>query len=541
MNKTQKKLIFILSIVIAIFTIGIVKKTFQNDTFFNIAIGEYILEHGIDMKEHFSWVPDNLDYGYSHWIFDIICYLVYNTSGFTGIYVSVIIFSIITAITLFILLSKRSKSPIISCIITILSIFIINDAFTARSQLISFLCFIIEIYCIEQFIETNKKCYAFGIIIQSILIANFHAATWPLVLVLFLPYLAPSILKAISTKNIYRMCINKLEKKISKLPKDSSKISDYQKDIAYYQKLIDEPKGKYADYKIIYSNDYNFKNLIILMIIVLFTGLITPIHGTPYTYIINSMFGPSNFENTISINYIGEMQPIVPINSLGFIVFSIITLAFLIFVPSKLKIEHAFLILGLLIMTLTSKRYCYLLVLLGSFPLTSIITSVVDLLIKDDINLLEKLFIHPISISVISFLTLIFTISNLLSNIEKPYVDDTLYPIQAVEYIKDNLDYKNIRIFNSYNVGSYLMLNKIPVFIDSRLDVYCSEFNDTNIFRDFIYAYYGDKHFKEIFNDYDFTHYLIEKESLVYKYIAQDSDYKLIHEDEYFSLYENSK
>ena len=363
MNKNQKKLTVVLSIVIAIFTIGIVGKTFQNDTFFNISIGEYILENGIDMKEHFSWVPDNLDYGYSHWAFDVICYKIYNLFGFTGIYISVIVLSIITSITLFVLLSKRCKSSLVAFLVTLLSIYIIQDGFTARSQLVSFLCFIIEIYCLEQFMETKQKRYAFLLIIQSIIIANFHAATWPLVLILFLPYIVPPILKAFSAKNIYRICIKKLEKKISKLPKNSEKIEEYQKDIQYYEKLIAEPKGQYVDYKLIYSDNYNFKGLIILMIIVLFTGLITPIQGTPYTYIINSMFGPSNFENAISINYIIEMQPIIPINNLGFIVFSIVTLAFLIFVPSKLKIEHAFLVLGLLLMTLISRRYCYLLIL----------------------------------------------------------------------------------------------------------------------------------------------------------------------------------
>lgn len=541
MNKNQKKLIVTLSIIVAIFTIGIIEKTFQNDTFFNISIGKYILENGIDMKEHFSWVPDNLDYGYSHWVFDVICYKIYDFFGFIGIYISVIAFSILTSVSLFVLLSKRSKSPIISFFVTLLTIYIISDAFTARSQLISFLCFIIEIYCIEQFMETNKKSYAILLIIQSIIIANFHAATWPLVLVLFLPYIVPPILNKFSSKNIYKTCIKKLEKKISKLPKDSNKILEYQKDIEYYQKLIAEPKGEFADYKLEYSNNYNFKNLIILMIIVLFTGLITPIHGTPYTYIINSMFGPSNFENAMSINYIVEMQPIIPINSLGFVVFSIVLLAFLIFVPSKIKIEHAFLLSGLLLMTLTSKRYCYLLVFLGAYPLTSIITSAANMLIKNDMELLEKIFIHPICVTVLSALALIFTISNVLTYAEQPYVDETLYPIEAVNYIKNNLDYKNIKIYNSYNVGSYLMLNEIPVFIDSRLDVYCREFNDTDIFKDFIYSYYGEEHYKEVFEKYDFSHYLIEKSSIVYKYIPEDTNYKLIHEDDHFVIYESVK
>ena len=66
------------------------------------------------------------------------------------------------------------------------------------------------------------------------------------------------------------------------------------------------------------------------------------------------------------------------------------------------------------------------------------------------------------------------------------------------KYIKNNLEYEKIRIFNSYNNGSYLMLNNIPVFIDSRLDVYCSEFNDPDIFYDFIQASTGNINYNEI-------------------------------------------
>lgn len=540
MEKQHKKLIISFSIVIAIFTIGLIFKTFQNDTFFNIAIGKDILENGIDMKEHFAWIPDNLDYTYSHWAFDIITYQIYNYFGFTGIYIAVIIFSVITAITLFVLMSKRCKSPIIAFGVTLLSVYIINEAFTARSQLISFLCFIVEIYCIEQFIETNKKKYAISIIVQSIIIANFHAATWPLLLVLFLPYIAPGILNKLSAKNIYRLCVKRLKKKISKLPKDSEKIKEYEKDIEYYNKIITEPKSEFANYKVIRRDNYNLRNLIVLMIIVAFTGLITPIHGTPYTYIVKSMFGPSNFENNSSIDFINEMQPIVPINSLPLIVFSIVFLAFLIFVPSKLKSEHGFLVLGLFIMTLASRRYCYILVLLGAYVLADLITSAINLLIKDDIQLLEKVFAHPIATCVLIGIISLYTISNLLDKSSDPYVNPEYYPVETVEYIKNNLDYSNIKIFNSYNNGSYLMLHEIPVFIDSRLDVYCSEFNDTDIFKDFIESYYGDVHYEEVFDKYDFTHILLEKGSIIYKYISKDSNYKILHEDDSFVLYERT-
>ena len=141
------------------------------------------------MKEHFSWIQ-GLTYTYSHWAFDIIMYLIYNNFGFTGIYISIILFSILINIVLFNLLTKRGKQPVIAFIITLISAYIIRSCYTARSQIVSFLCFIVEIYCIEKFIETNKKRYAVLLIVLSIIVANFHAATWLMYLVLFLPYFA---------------------------------------------------------------------------------------------------------------------------------------------------------------------------------------------------------------------------------------------------------------------------------------------------------------------------------------------------------------
>lgn len=541
MEKNQKKLLVILSIFIAIFTASLVFRTFQNDTYFNIAIGKHLLENGIDMKEHFTWAADDLYYSHSHWLFDIIIYVIYNAFGFTGLYISTIILSISIAITLFVLSSKLSKSPIISFFVTLFSIYIIKDCFTARSQIVSFFFFVIEIYCIEKFIDTNKLKYAIIIIAGSIIVANMHAATWPLILILFLPYIASSLCNICTSKFIYTQCIKNLERKIAKLPETSKKIAEYQKDIEDYKRIINERKSEYAEYKVVRKNNYNTKNLIILMIIVALTGLITPIHGTPYTYIIKSMFGPSNFENgAISINYINEMKPIVPVNSIAFLLFTIVLVAFLIFVPSKIRTEHGFLLAGLYLMALTSSRYVYLLVLIGTYVLVELISYTTKLLIKDDIDILERIMVHPIAIGALIILFVPHSLSTLIARSQKQFVDEKAYPIAAVEYIKENIDYKNMRIYNSYNFGSYLMLHDIPVFIDSRLDVYCSEFNDTDIFRDFIYLQNGHEHYDDILDKYDCTHVLLQNDEIAYKYMIKDISYDVLYEDEYFTLFERN-
>ncbi len=136
------------------------------------------------------------------------------------------------------------------------------------------------------------------------------------------------------------------------------------------------------------------------------------------------------------------------------------------------------------------------------------------------------------------FMVSSFTINNLVSNIHKTYFYEELYPVEATAFIKNNLDYKNIRIYNSYNTGSYLMFNDIPNFIDSRLDVYCSEFNNTDIFYDYVQLLTSNEHYENIFKKYNFSHILLENSSYFMPYISIDPNYKLLYEDENFSLFE---
>lgn len=536
MKKYIKNNIVVFSIVIAIFTIGLVNKTFQNDTFFNISIGDQVLQNGIDMKEHFCWVDDNLEYTYSHWAFDILMYKLYSTFGFAGIYIFTIIFSVLTSVTLYVLLAKRTKSPFVAMLVALLTTYMACGAYAARAQIISFICFIIEIYCIERFIETNKKRYAITIIGLAIIIANFHAATWPLVLVLFMPYLGAAFINFVSVKNLSQKYIKYLQKKKEKLPKDSPKIAEYEKDIEYYEKIASS-KNEMFEYKFVKKEDYNTRNLVILILIVLFTGLISPSNSTPYTYILKSMFGQSNFEGYASIDFINEMKPAILATNVTLMI-SLIFFIVLFLLPTKIKLEHIFLIGGLMLMGIMSNRYAFLLAFLGSFVLGDLLFQLFNIATENKMDLLEDILSHWFIYIGLVVIIGIFSYNNTIEQLGKEYVDSMKYPVGATKFIKENIDYKNMRIYNSYNVGSYLMLNDIPVFIDSRLDVYCSEFNDTDIFYDYIQVSDGLKHYDDVFEKYDFTHILLEKDEPAELYIKYDEDYKEIYSDKVFVLYE---
>ena len=214
------KFIILAIICICIFSVAIVPKGLQNDTFYTIKLGELILENGIDMQEHFAW-HEGLPYTYPHWLYDVIIYLIYSISGFNGMYISSIIFTAILGITLFLTNAKLTKSTVIPFFITILVLYMGKAYFAARAQLLTFILFILTIYYIERFLETKKKRYAVGLLIIPTVIANIHAAVFPFYFVLYLPYIGEWCISLI-TKNgdlITKLLLKSDELEVTKLNK----------------------------------------------------------------------------------------------------------------------------------------------------------------------------------------------------------------------------------------------------------------------------------------------------------------------------------
>ncbi|MCI9365437.1 MAG: hypothetical protein HFJ54_02195 [Clostridia bacterium] len=99
MSKSNRiKFNILIIIAIILLTIATVPKSFQEDTFYMIKVGEYICENGIDVVlkqvEPFSWLQ-GLIYTYPHWLLDVGIYQIYNYFDFAGIYVFTILVGII--------------------------------------------------------------------------------------------------------------------------------------------------------------------------------------------------------------------------------------------------------------------------------------------------------------------------------------------------------------------------------------------------------------------------------------------------------------
>ena len=155
---------------------------------------------------------------------------------------------------------------------------------------------------------------------------------------------------------------------------------------------------------------------------------------------------------------------------------------------------------------------------------------------------MEKRVASIIGVLIISILTLCLTYYFAKDKVNDKYIDESSYPVQACDYILKNIDLGKARFYNEYNYGSYMLFRGIPVFIDSRADLYAPEFSgkSDDIFMDFIETSGIAKFYEDIFKKYDITHVITYENSKMNMIIekTKDPNYKQLYKDDYFVVYE---
>ena len=578
-NKKEFAFEIMAILLIILFAISITPKTLQNDTFYTIKIGELITKNGIDMQEHFSWHTE-LEYTYPHWLYDVGMYTIYNFGetiavggGWTAIYISTCVLAAILGIAIYKVNSKLSKNKIISFITTIGVLYLLKGYIAARAQLVTFILFILLIYNIEKFLQNKNLKNVIALFIIHILIANLHVAVWPFSFVLYLPYIAEYLICEIAELALYKkVSISRLKRKIKNLEQKINdlenikqvniKIDSKKKEInekssieslkekleLYREKLknvqlkAEKIKNKREEnlknpYKIKMNKNNNVRWLIVIMLIALLTGFATPLGTTPYTYTIYTMQG-----NTM--DNINEHLPLTLINNTPILCTIVIILALITFTTAKIKLSDLFMIGGLTYLMFMSRRQTSMFALVGSVvfvrTLTNFIYQYVDCKPEDFVKKYMNKFIAFILAAIVILLSI-----NFYKDIkDDEYVSKKSYPVDACDWILENLDVQNIRLYNEYNYGSYLLYRGIPVFIDSRADLYTPEFNkslgENSIFNDFLNSSNIGTYYGKIFEKYGITHIIVYENSKINMLIknADSEKYNLLYSDDYFVIYE---
>ena len=541
MSKKDKiKFDIIVVIAIIFLAAAFIPKSLQEDTFYMIKVGEYICQNGMGVVaeriEPFAW-HEGMIYTYPHWLLDIIFYLIYNVFQFTGIYVFTVIFGIIIYLLVYITNVKACKNRIISAIITLATIYLFRGYITARAQIVTYFCCILTILFIERFLENPKRRYMVGLVIVPIILANCHAALFPMYFVLYLPYIAAYIMSFLTKEEILSKLLKFKNKRLTKLEKKGKieKVEKIKTKIEKIQEKLETIKveNKTKTRKVIIERNENVKYLILLCIACIITGFITPLRDIPFTYTIKSLKG-----NTM--NFISEHQA-VALTKMPSLIVSFVVLAITLFsTKTKIKLQDLFMVIGMSILAIISYK---------QFPIfwigvMCIINKLIFIMIDE--KKLEK--IKKIETKALSFMGMVYTIMiiiiiflyNYKSISKQSYVNTNDYPVVAAEWMKNNIDMDKMYLFNDFNYGSYLLFKDIPVFIDGRADAYDPVFNGMNEdpFLDYMLTSSGQKWYGDTFKKYNITHIITTKDSLLDMLLQRNIVYKNIYNDGSFVIYE---
>ncbi|MBP3596417.1 MAG: hypothetical protein J6J60_03320 [Clostridia bacterium] len=535
---------FLVVICLVMFSIILSPKELQNDTFYTIKCGEYIFQNGIFnlTMDPFSWL--DLPYNWPHWLYDLIIYIIYAKSGLDGIYISTIIFTAILGICTYNTSKYVSKNRVVSSIVTFLSMYLISPYIAARAQLVTFILFTLEIYFIEKFLDSRKIRYGVYLILIAALIAQLHVAVFPMFFIFTLPYIAEFIFALFCDSNLdgkFFKCILKLLIKFSKNEETKKKFTARINKINQNMNIrkVKIEKNRENPYKVKVVKNKAVLYLVIIILIAALTGLLNPTGKTAYTYLYTTYIG----NTTDSIN---EHQPVTLFDSTNFAIALIIFLVILTFMDSKIRLKDLFMLTGVIILAFMSRRQIAIFAIAGTPILVKLISEFFE---KYDKKTCDKLL--KMATSIIGFCLIIicfgfFVKETYIEKAEEEYIYASEYPVDAVNWIKQNLDISDLKIYNEYNYGSYLIYQDIPVFIDSRADLYAPEFNNKKGYLHANYDVFTDAldipslstGYEEVFEKYGVNHVMLYANAKMCLLLDEDENYNLLYDDDEFRVYE---
>lgn len=385
----------------------------------------------------YNYTLENIDWINHEWLLDTFSFLIFDKLGYIALSIFFALIATLIIILLFFLIrilnDKKNYLTSFYTIFSILGYFLLAPSFGVRLQEIGVLNLILLLIIIAKYNQKKKTKYLFWLLPLFLFWANTHGS-FLFGLAVLLLYLGLEIIKKMS-----------LIKKLSWL----------------------ELGLKTSNKKV-----FTFSIFIVLSASI---TLINPYGVELYSFL-------KGYSNTFYLKYIAEWLPIhyEPINYYVIAYISIF-IALFVFNFEKIKKEKSLNIFWwalafiTILMALKSKRNSTLL-LISSFPAmiylaqTSFSKKELDIL-KNKINYFidNKIFkIFFIIMYIIALFKIIISI-NFISQPFSAYCHK--YPCQALKHIQTNSDLKNLKLFNSYGWGGYLIWNwpEKKIFIDGRM------------------------------------------------------------------------
>ena len=421
---TIEKLLFfiVLTVNVGIVFICFSQGIIGNDYWWHLKTGEWIVQNGrIPNKDIFSWIGKdlNIDWIPHEWLSDVIFFLVFHFGGHSAVYIIVLLLAVgFIIICHRILREAFEKNALVTgCFLVFMSV-IAAGAFYPRPQIFSYFIFLFIIWCLYRFFEQKSKMTLYFIPIVTILWSNLHGGFAML---------------------SYTLCFGLFV--LSFLPN----------------------KGRMGTFSI------NREQRIQLLITTVLSVLAIVINPLGFKALIYPFL---NQGDKLMISAISEWKA-PDCKMIGELVLYFVPIAFAIALYincwKRIRILD-FVLFGLFVfLFLRSVRFIilwYIFMLFGGLKYVPILK------IKKPKN-----FVEYTSIACVVLATFVFLFYGLIGSINT--IATSSHPIRSdvsdkmIQYVKNDVSTK--RLYNDYDYGGELIFNDIPVFFDSRADLYASQ------------------------------------------------------------------
>lgn len=455
-------------------------RNLDNDIWFLLTHGRYVLEKGFPMIEPFT-IHEGFKFVMQQWLSAVVFFLTYSNFGEMGLKFLVVASYLIGAFIFYKLCMKVSKNQIHSILATYLYVIMISVFMTTRPFIFTSILMLCELLALETYyLENNKKALlAFPLL--SLILINFQAAMWPMLFVISLPFIVDAF----------------------KFKVGPIKGQGIQKKPLFFAILSMIPLG--------FFNPYGLDGML---------------------YIRNS-YGVGEINRMII-----EMAPAKADSILGFIIIIMVTGISYFYIfnsKQKLHLRHVLLALGTGFLSLITIRGFLFFICCGIYPLAMLIdTSKIPQ--YDQVNPERTLKIRKLLIVLIAILSII-SFSQIYSDTKEEASNKELFKDLLENVIKDSSE-EEIVLYTGYNDGGMAEFYRVAPYIDPRAEVFVKKNNMVDdVFTEYYKLQTGQIHYKEVLEKYHFSHLIVGKQDLLYTYLPYEKEYFLVESNAEYALY----
>ena len=467
--------VYLLLIVICF---GFIKFGYDNDFWFTINQGRYVLEHGFPTSVINS--IHNLDFIYQSWGTGTLFYLVYHYLGDIGMISLMFIVMSLTAYFFYKLCYVVSKKEKLSIKITILFIIIYSLVFlTTRPHIFTTLNLIIILYLLESYLKTKENKYLYFLPLITLLEVNMHGIYYIVLMIIITPYLINSF--------------------------------------------------KFKFFNIIKSDGFPKKKLLITYVMMFLTGFINPYGIKTVIYGFKSYISSNTFNNGIVELLSPDFHFIM-----GKLVIILVIVLYIIYFSRNKKepLRYYLLLLGTSYLALDAVKSFNLFMVASLFPVAYFFREYRPKLIDKPYSKYYRIFHLGITICICTIVLL---------NLNKPeepsiskfmdYLDNEVTNKEDIKLYTNYSDgsYAEYRGYNCYIDPRGEVFLKIN---NHKEDIFEEYMNLDNLKLDY----------RNFLDKYEFDYLLVDKEETLYYLLEIDShNYIIVHENDEHVLYRREK